>query len=356
MTHIDYEAYARDLNIWYNNVEFYDVRTAADLCKIFDCCKFSTNQFIQIFTIINKKFNSSEVIAISQHARIQTFENGEKAFDALNFISKLLNNKAISDATTYIKDHTAQTGKNIKYLMKCSLYRDDFFQIFKILSKACKDGDTYTLKYAVTEGYINIYTYYSEKSNLFYLNSEPEEARPYSLFEYILSKNNMELFRQLSIFSNICTSNSLESIKCLYTQLNEDVNSRDGFQKTLLHYAALNEDVEVTKYFVSFQSIDINAKDDCQATPMHYAAFNRNVEVIKYLCSLPGIDIKVKDAKEKTPLHYAVLVKNSEVVKYLCSLPNIDINAIDSNKKSALHYAAENDSIEIIRYISEHMK
>ena len=113
MSSIDYEVYAKELENWYDNNDFYEMRTATELCNIFDFCNFSTRQFVSAFTIISKKFNSSEVISISQHAKIGKFENEEVAFNVLEFLSKLIHNSAINDAVSYIKNQKAHNGKNI---------------------------------------------------------------------------------------------------------------------------------------------------------------------------------------------------------------------------------------------------
>ncbi|EAX94701.1 ankyrin repeat protein, putative [Trichomonas vaginalis G3] len=343
MSSIDYGTYAKDFSNWYNNEDFYELRTVSDLCKIFDLCKFSTNQFIQAFTIISKKFSSTEVATISQHVYLQSFVSKESAFEALDFISKITNNESINGILNYLKSNTVKNGKNKKYLLQCDISPDSFDKIYNILSNACEEGDYETIKFAFKNGYSKVST--NEDGEYEYFDS--------TLLFAAHQRNDFELVKQLSIFSDICTRNSLEAVKCKYSHLDVGVTPDKMYCKSPLHYAALNVNVEVVKYICSIKKININLQDMLGSTPLHYGALNRNVDVIKFLCSLKGINKSVVDYQKKTPLHYAVLINNVEVVKYLCSLPEIDINAEDNDGFTALHYAVENDNVEIIDILSK---
>lgn len=105
MTSIDYDTYAKTLNSWYNDEEFISLRTVSELCNIFDKCSFTTKQYKTTFSIISRKFNTSDVSTLSQHAKIDNFEDTQAAFEILNFISRILNHNTLRDISVFVQTH-----------------------------------------------------------------------------------------------------------------------------------------------------------------------------------------------------------------------------------------------------------
>ncbi|EAX98991.1 hypothetical protein TVAG_432000 [Trichomonas vaginalis G3] len=356
----DYESYAKEIEKWYNSDEFYENRTVSELCNIFDLCSFSSSQFIEAFTIISKKFKYSEVSIISQHVKVTQFESFEDAFEALDFISKILNTKVISDAAISLKNQKPKTGKNIKYLLKCKLDEINFEEIFMIIVKACEEDDIDSIKFAYNNGYLHTTV----------------DIR--SILERAIEFNNFKVFKYISLCQNFWATNSPESIRCVSNQVNlayqdrsskrsfrgssfQIINKKDNYTCTRsvsinniydpfndkrLLYAALNPNVEVIKLLGNSKTTDFGKIDEFCASALHYAALNTNVEVIKYLVSLQKFDINALDNNNKTPLHYAAHIKNIEVFKYLYSLPNINTRLWDKKGKTAIQYAAENEMLD----------
>lgn len=71
-----------------------------------------------------------------------------------------------------------------------------------------------------------------------------------------------------------------------------DVNQRDEEDVTLLHWAAINNRIEVMKYFIS-KNADVNAiGGDLKGTPMHWAARQGHIRIVVLLLAHgadPGI-------------------------------------------------------------------
>ena len=86
--------------------------------------------------------------------------------------------------------------------------------------------------------------------------------------------------------------------------------------------------VEDVKYFIEKKRVNINVKDDGY-TLLHWAAMDDKIEVVKYLISV-GADVNVKDNKYATPLHWAVHKGSLEIVKLLVSA-GADVNAKDND-------------------------
>ncbi|EAX90730.1 hypothetical protein TVAG_134530 [Trichomonas vaginalis G3] len=227
------------------------MKTAKELSNIFDFCNFSIKQFIYEFTNISKRFKSSEVFSILQHAKIRNFEDENSAFGVIDVISILFNNSAITDAASYIKKQKTKQGKYIKYLLTCVNSQED-------ISKAIEDGDYKTIKFAVVNGY----------------GYEVSKANSIKFYDYNFVKDD-------AYFESIYTRYSLDSIRFLITRDSNDINLVERFDRSNLHYAALNNDVEVIKYFFSLNKIDINARNIYNITVLHYAALNSGVEIVK---------------------------------------------------------------------------
>ena len=89
MSSNDYQAYAQDLEKWYNNKEFISMRSVEELSKIFELCSFTTKQFIETFEIIRNSFGSLGILTIMQHTKIPKFEN-KKLLKHWNLFQKYL--------------------------------------------------------------------------------------------------------------------------------------------------------------------------------------------------------------------------------------------------------------------------
>jgi ankyrin repeat protein len=134
-----------------------------------------------------------------------------------------------------------------------------------------------------------------------------------------------------------------------------------------IHGVARNGHLELVKALIS-AGTDVNVKDDYGATPLHYAAKGNFPEVVKYLLEM-GADVHAKDDMGKTPLHY--VVEGSDI--YEATKPDEDpspeerrrieimrllierganVNAKDHEGRTPLHYAAFSDTpFKLARYL-----
>ena len=118
-----------------------------------------------------------------------------------------------------------------------------------------------------------------------------------------------------------------------------NLSSRANHGKTALHYASLNEDLEMMVLLLTNETRDImSLQDDHGQTPLHYAAkkhFTGGIELLAY----NGISINNLDNYGLSPYHWAVIAGHSSAAKTLLDL-GVDINSTSADGRSALDWAA----------------
>jgi hypothetical protein len=124
----------------------------------------------------------------------------------------------------------------------------------------------------------------------------------------------------------------LEKVKKLLDE-GEDINAKDDYGRTPLHYASINGDLDIIKFLVE-KGANVNAKDDYGRTPLHYASIYGIVDVVKFLVK-EGANVNARDEYGSTPLHYAAPKGYLDVVKFLVE-KGADINAKNKDGKTPL--------------------
>ena len=79
------------------------------------------------------------------------------------------------------------------------------------------------------------------------------------------------------------------------------VGNKDLQDNTVLHMAALNNDVKTAELCLD-HGADVNTKKSKETTPLHIAATKGNLDMAELLISR-GAGVNMKDGDSKTPLH-----------------------------------------------------
>ncbi|TSJ80655.1 MAG: ankyrin repeat domain-containing protein [Candidatus Cardinium sp.] len=127
-----------------------------------------------------------------------------------------------------------------------------------------------------------------------------------------------------------------------------DESNRHG--DTLLHVAAFEGDWQKAQLLLKDKKIDVNARNNYYDTPMHYAVAQEHVEVLKVL--LEGsiaIDVNAIDKDTYAPLHYASYIGHLEMAQVLLIHVNINLNIKDKYENSPLHYAAFEGHLSLLK-------
>ncbi|KAJ8668032.1 hypothetical protein QAD02_009695 [Eretmocerus hayati] len=97
-------------------------------------------------------------------------------------------------------------------------------------------------------------------------------------------------------------------------------------------------------------AVDIHSNYWPGFTALHYAVLNQNVEIVKFLLSV-GANITVKDARSFTPLHLAHILRNEEIIDMiLLNHKNVLKNPVDSNGTSHFHIACSRNNTKIVQH------
>ena len=79
--------------------------------------------------------------------------------------------------------------------------------------------------------------------------------------------------------------------------------------------AARQGNIEAVKQYLA-DGVDVNAKDDWGKTPLHYATANDQKETVELLIA-EGAEVNVMSNKGQTPLDWAINSKVTEIVELL---------------------------------------
>jgi ankyrin repeat protein len=126
--------------------------------------------------------------------------------------------------------------------------------------------------------------------------------------------------------------------KILEKDPTKDINVKDNYNCTPLHYAA-RSGKDSTISLLCKSGAQINVKNNDNETPLHIAAFNGMYSVVSLLCEL-GADVNAKSINNETPLHKAAM-NGKETIVSLLFLQGADVNARNNFNQTPLHYATK---------------
>lgn len=117
-----------------------------------------------------------------------------------------------------------------------------------------------------------------------------------------------------------------------------NVNQRDGENVTLLHWAAINNRLELVKYYIACGAIVNAIGGDLKSTPLHWATRQGHIAMVVLLMR-SGADASLQDGDGYNCLHLAAQFGHTSIAAYFIA-QGVDINAPDSNGMTPLMWAA----------------
>lgn len=103
----------------------------------------------------------------------------------------------------------------------------------------------------------------------------------------------------------LCSLGDLKKLKYLKKIGLLDVDVRDEYGATCLHYAARSNQVDTLKFLIKKCHVPYNVQAKNGATILHDAAANGHLEALKWLLRYTKLTLKEKDNDGGTILHIA---------------------------------------------------
>lgn len=116
-----------------------------------------------------------------------------------------------------------------------------------------------------------------------------------------------------------------------------DIRTPDAENITLLHWAAINNRLDIARYYISMGAVVDVLGGDLMATPMHWAIREGHLPMVVLLMQY-GADPNVRDAEGCAAIHVAVQCNHTNIVAYLIA-KGVDPDLYDANGKTPLMWA-----------------
>jgi ankyrin repeat protein len=148
------------------------------------------------------------------------------------------------------------------------------------------------------------------------------------------------------------------TLQWLINESNIDINSKNHYKKTALHYAAANGHVKTVKFLLK-NGAEVNSTDELGFTPLRLAISNNHQNIIEALLDEKSTDPNISDIFGLTALHVAAENGNNKTLQLLIKHNgNIKITT-DTYKDTLIHSAAQGiingiDTWGVMKWLLEH--
>ncbi|KAH0620825.1 hypothetical protein JD844_021628 [Phrynosoma platyrhinos] len=117
-----------------------------------------------------------------------------------------------------------------------------------------------------------------------------------------------------------------------------DVRQPDRENVTLLHWAAINNRLDLVKYFISKGAVVDQLGGDLNSTPLHWAVRQGHLSMVILLLKF-GADPTLIDGEGYSSLHLAVLFQHMPIIAYLIAKGQ-NVDTTDRNGQTPLMLSA----------------
>jgi hypothetical protein len=149
---------------------------------------------------------------------------------------------------------------------------------------------------------------------------------------------------------HFCAENGFtSSVKRLLSIRNINVNVKDDWNETPLHWAAYNGHIEIARLLLQ-NGAEVNAKSRWDRTPLHFSAFHGHVDILHLLVE-NGADLDAQSNDGGRALHCAARYGHLPFIQELISRYHVDINARVNNGETALRVARARNHSTIITFL-----
>ena len=155
---------------------------------------------------------------------------------------------------------------------------------------------------------------------------------------------------------NAASAGQLQTVKYLVEEAHCDPLMLDKFGNSALSMTtnSLSNGVDVLKYFVAL-NYDVHCKHHSNRTLLHLACANGDINMAKYVVEECNIDPECRDSDGCCSIHWAAQEGHIDLVKYLV-MRKCNLNSRGLWGRTVLHHACTNDSrdsVELVKYLVE---
>jgi palmitoyltransferase len=142
----------------------------------------------------------------------------------------------------------------------------------------------------------------------------------------------------------------LDVIQYLCAQVKVNVNAQNANGETALHWACIKGHTRSIHMLTSFFHAKVDLVDNKGYSLLHVAAQNGHAFTIAQLNRKGLLDVDCRDNAGRTPLHWASYRGYESVVRWLLS-HGADPDAEDDEKCCAIHWAANRSHVDIVQIL-----
>ena len=136
-----------------------------------------------------------------------------------------------------------------------------------------------------------------------------------------------------------CKSSDYKAVKFLLTLKDININAKNKYGNTALHFAVMKNNIDIAKHLLS-NGAKVDDKDNLKRTPLFFACTVGNFLMIEMLVD-NGADVKIRDIHGVSLLHLASKVGNTFIAEYLIT-KGVSAKIKDKYGKSPLDYVLNN--------------
>jgi ankyrin repeat protein len=166
----------------------------------------------------------------------------------------------------------------------------------------------------------------------------------------ILVNETVRLLKKMWVEFTAASEGDSAAVQAFLEQ-GADVNARDQWERTALHYAAEKGHKEVVELLLE-HGADVNARDQGGRTALQHSAEKGYEEVVELLLE-HGADVNAKEYWDWTPLYSAADEGHKDIVELLIT-EGANVNARDGDRRTPLYYAAEKGHKEVVELLLDH--
>lgn len=215
-----------------------------------------------------------------------------------------------------------------------------------------------TIEEAIRDSNISILTRYSK----LYLGNESRivqaaiDVGDIEIFKIVLNPAGPFRNSMSAMVPATCSSENIDLVKFLLTQLGQDVTSallrkKDQEGRSLLHFAAKGGSIEIFDFLVGL-GLDIRSRTKLEMTVLDIAAIHGRTHLVKHIISKVPDTIEVSDNHGFTVAHFAAREGHLDILKYVVS-KGADATLKVQGSNTIFHLGAYNGHVSILDFLRD---